>query len=563
MSARRPTPVLSAQRYPPRHTLHKYWGKKPANVVSDYVLRHAPRGGTVLDPFSGSGIVLSESLIARRRVIAADVNPIANLIARVTAEAVDPGAFMHAARDALAPLDDLRHTLYGTVCHACGGRAERVATAFDGDTPLRAAVDCLACGIHDQAVALADARPAADALPAPGEHPDAEVFRGWQMQKLVRRGVARWSELFTPRNLVAVAHIRRAVQSVTDDALRRALTVTFTAHLAQATRMIADYRGDAGGPSWKVNSYWLPNQWQELNPFRYFDNRVCKTARGLADMRAKLGRVVHPGVDYTLHTLSAEALPERVPAGSVDYVFTDPPYGGEGIQYGELSMLWNLWADSPVSLATEICHNPYQSKTHGDYARRLDSAFAAIHTLLAPESRMSVTFANKDATVWDALLTACRRAGFTLGSVVPLMPSAGNVTQRVTRTSPKSDLVVTFRKRAARASLVRAPRAVTVDRWIRDEAKVLGANGKAFRTSALHDRVLIRWITRTGTEPEEFTTPPKLTVTSVADYLSRSEDFMRVTADGEHSPDGTWTCLRSTACTAAAPAPCTADTEHP
>ena len=41
-------------------------------------------------------------------------------------------------------------------------------------------------------------------------------------------------------------------------------------------------------------------------------------------------------------------------------MFADPPYGGEGIQYGELSALWCAWLEPPLQPAheDEIGENP-------------------------------------------------------------------------------------------------------------------------------------------------------------------------------------------------------------
>ena len=259
------------------------------------------------------------------------------------------------------------------------------------------------------------------------------------MRKLVRRGLRHFRELFTPRNLVAVAHLRRAIGGVEDARIRRALLVSFTAHLAQSTRMIADFSGRAGGPSWKLNCYWLPAIWQEMNPFRYFENRVKKTVSALADMREQLGRAVVEGDDYRIWTLSAERLGERIPSGSIGYIFTDPPYGGEGIQYGELSMLWNLWAGEAIGLEREVAYNPRQKKDEEAYARRLTECLAAGFEALAPGGFASVTFANKDPRVWEALLGACAKVGFVLKSRTRMAPSAPNLTNILSEGAPKED----------------------------------------------------------------------------------------------------------------------------
>lgn len=489
-------PLVKAETFPPRQNVHKYWGKKPANVVRAYVERFAEPGATVLDVFAGSGVTLTESLLAGRRAVALDVNPIAGLITRVVAEAAPPAALVRRAEGVLAGLRELRRALFAEPCRACGAEAEVVSTGYDGDRPVRVTVECPHCGMLSYAPAGRAAGGAA--LPSPGDHPDDEVFPGWEMQKLVRRGVRRWSELFTPRNLVAVAHLRRAIAAVEDPPLRRALTVSFTAHLAQATRMIADFKGDAGGPSWKLNCYWLPPRWQELNPFRYFLNRVRKTASGIADMRQRSGRAFTEGADYEIHARSAERVGEVVPRGGAGYIFTDPPYGGEAIQYGELSMLWNLWAGLPRAITEEVVSNPYHRKSPEHYARRLEACLAAAFEALAPAGWMSVTFANKDSAVWGALLAAGRRAGFALASVVPMSQSASNITNKVTRGAPKTDLILNFFKpRSVSPARDPAPAVAAFDfeRAARAGARRLAASRPAFRTSELYDRLLIEWMT--------------------------------------------------------------------
>ena len=435
-------PRARAATFPPRYRLHKYWGKKPGNVVADYLGRFAEPGAPVLDFFAGSGVVLAETLISRRPGVAIDLNPIAGMITRVAIEGASvPELRAEAARllEALAPL---RAELFAEPCARCASPAEILSTAFEGERAFRVTIACPRCGTVSQAPSARARR----ALPDPGSFPDAPLYPGWQMRKLLRLGLTRFRELFTARNLVAVAHLRRAIDEVVDAKVRRALLVSFTAHLAQATRMIADYTGRAGGPSWKLNSYWLPGTWQELNPFHYFDNRVQKTAIGLLDMQEKLARPVVEGVDYQIWTLSAERLGQRVSPGSMGYIFTDPPYGGEGIQYGELSMLWNLWAGEEMGIEAEVAVNPRQKKDAAAFARRLGECLAAGHEALAPGGFASVTFASKDARTWEMLRAACAKAGFVLEERVEMVPSAPNLTNQLSAGAPKEDVILSFRK---------------------------------------------------------------------------------------------------------------------
>lgn len=159
------------------------------------------------------------------------------------------------------------------------------------------------------------------------------------------------------------------------------------------------------------------------------------------------------GEDYRIVTGSSERLGEVVAAGSADYVFTDPPYGGEGIQYGELSMLWNLWCGEAIALEREVAFNPVQGKNEAAYARRLTECMAAAHTALAPRGFATVTFANKDRGVWRALLQACKTAGFELRFAVPMTPSAPNLTNILSDAAPKADLILSFQKPLPRRAI--------------------------------------------------------------------------------------------------------------
>ena len=74
------------------HLIHPYTAKLlphiPRFFLSNDIL--SQRGDIVLDPFSGSGTVLLEGMLAQRNVIGADCNPIARLIARTKLSFISP-----------------------------------------------------------------------------------------------------------------------------------------------------------------------------------------------------------------------------------------------------------------------------------------------------------------------------------------------------------------------------------------------------------------------------------------------------------------------------------------
>jgi adenine-specific DNA methylase len=481
--------VVEAETWPARHRVHKYWGRKPANVVARYVEHFTRRGDVVLDPFCGSGVTPVEAALLGRRGLGVDNNPVAIELARSLVEPVCPDAFTTRTRAIVAELRLRFGDRYRTLCRGCGRDAVVRSFGWRSSRLTRVRYLCVGCGRRDDLASAADRALAAEPVDAAGA-PDASIHPGWQMRKLVRAELARWSELFTPRNLAVAAALREAILAIPEPPLRRWLAITLSSSLAQLSRMIADFSGRAGGPSWKLNSYWLPERWQELEPLRYFENRVARSAAALRELHPRARELAAARV----HCADSRAL--ALPSRSVDYIFTDPPYGGEGIQYGELSMLWALWLGVDSRLETEVAFNPPRGFDHAHYARGLAQCMAEAARVLKPNGWMTVTFANKDPEVWDALMQGCARAGLELVSAAPMKRSAPGLTEATMHRAPKTDLVLGLRHARRRARRPARPAPYALAERARAIATQLAGRGQPATAHAVHDRVLIDWLTR-------------------------------------------------------------------
>jgi len=433
---------LRPQTWPPRHRVHKYWGRKPANVVAAYIDLFTRAGETVLDPFSGSGVSVVEADRLGRRGIGFDANPLAARLGRALLEPPSRAAFDEASLVVVEAIRPEMRRWFSTRCRSCGESTPARSFAHEDDHLTELRYRCEHCGHGGADSPDDDDHERAEAhVDIPKGTPDDDIFFGWQMRKLRRAGLTRWSELFTPRSLRLAGLLRARILEVPDAQVREWLLITLTAALAQCTRMIADSSGAAGGPSWKINCYWLPSRWQELNPLTYFANRVRKSLAAIDDLRDRAPRAP---VRSVYERCDSRHLP--IDDATVDYIFTDPPYGGEGVQYGELSMLWCLWLDEPHHLDEEIAFNPVRELSQEDYARGLHEVFAQCHRVLRPGRWMTVTFANKDPLVFRSLLDACGGAGFRRELTLSMGRSAPALTETTAPRAPTRDKFLVFRK---------------------------------------------------------------------------------------------------------------------
>jgi 16S rRNA G966 N2-methylase RsmD len=434
------TTAPAVATWPPRYRIHKYWSRKPADLVARRIEAASEPGDLVLDPFCGSGVAPIEAAALGRSAIGVDVNPFAVFLARATAGPCDADALAAAGERVLVDAARQEGRWHETRCRRCSGTARRAAAVTHRGALVAVVVRCPRCGgsVREEPDAADRSGERASALAGDGGAPRPPVFAGWQTRKLIRAGIADFGELFEPANLRAFAAIRRAIADEPDATLRPALEVALTGALAQGSRMIADSGTAGGGPSWKLNIYWLPERRLALDPFRCFANRLARVVAARHDADALLGDRPRP----RFVCADARQLAEVVEPGSVAHVFADPPYGGEGIQYGELSALWCAWLDPPLepALAAEIGENPAQGRDAATFASGLAEAFRAVRGVLAEDGSMTVTFASSDARSWAALRAALGGAGFAVAGSTEVARSAPGLTERTTGGSTRADV---------------------------------------------------------------------------------------------------------------------------
>ena len=431
--------LTTPRTWPARYRLHKYWSRKPPDLVAERIAAATAPGDLVLDPFCGSGVAPIEAAALGRPAVGVDVNPFAIFLARTTAAPCDPNALVTAGARVLETGRGAEGAWHLTPCRRCGIDATLAGTARRGAEIVAVHVRCPRCGGTRREEPLrADLRLAALAeAGGDGDAPRPAVFTGWQTRKLVRAGLHDFGELFTTRNLRAFATLRGAILAEPDDAIRDCLLLALTGALAQGSRMMADHGRDGGGASWKLNIYWLPGRSLELDPFRCFANRLQRVVAAKRETAALLAGCEQP----RFVCADARALAAHVPDGTAAYAFADPPYGGEGIQYAELSALWCAWLDPPLQPAhdAEIGENPHRGRDRDAFAAGLADGFRAVHRALAPGARMTVTFASRDQRSWRALDAALAGAGFRVEEQVEMGRSAPGLTERTSPGATRTD----------------------------------------------------------------------------------------------------------------------------
>jgi hypothetical protein len=141
----------------------------------------------------------------------------------------------------------------------------------------------------------------------------------------------------------------------------------------------------------------------------------------------------------------ASATQIGLPPETVDYIFTDPPFGGNKM-YSELVFMWESWLKVFTNNSCEAIQNKVQGKGLAEYERLMTRALEEYYRVLKPAHWITVEFSNTEAAVWNALQNAIGKAGFVIADVRDLHKQQGSLLGYTTTTATRQDLAISAYK---------------------------------------------------------------------------------------------------------------------
>jgi hypothetical protein len=237
--------------------------------------------------------------------------------------------------------------------------------------------------------------------------PDTEMdTKGprYRRDALQVRGIKKVTDFWTPRNLRAYASLWDKAKSVSEARIREALLFSLTGITYYITKKQAWGTG-GGGLSGQlfVSSFPLEKNVREV---------WCRKMEQLIEAYSEARFLRSNEVAVSVSSATKLLIPDQ----SVDYVFTDPPFGSN-IYYSEPNLLWEAWIQKTTNTALEaVVHRKTDGGTKRlpDYARLMEGAFSEIFRVLKPGRWCTVEFNNSDGAVFEAVKEAVRLAGFEI-----------------------------------------------------------------------------------------------------------------------------------------------------
>lgn len=254
-------------------------------------------------------------------------------------------------------------------------------------------------------------------------YPDVEIGADREMfisSALAKHELMTTTSFFSARNLAVLAALREQIELVEDDALRSKLLFAFTAVLARASKR---YQWSPHRPLNAANqNYYIAPVFYEWNVYELFARKVTAVLHSDDYIREKMDeRGVEELGDVNYVTGSADAI--DLPDESVDYVFTDPPFGSN-IFYSDMNLFQEAWigafTDHENEAVVDRSGGRHKKRTAARYETLMTNSLTEAHRVLKPGGWLSLVFSNSSGEMWALVQRAVHAAGFSLEQVAIL-----------------------------------------------------------------------------------------------------------------------------------------------
>lgn len=491
--------AIEVKRSDPVYMAHAYLTKIPVPGILPFIEAFTSPGDVVLDPFAGSGMTGVAALALGRRAVLFDVSVLGRHIARNYTNLVSPELLRKRGGEVADATLDRLGSVYAVTCSACGHEAQLAKTVWSmvmecgscrqpvnfyraleaadwqksdmacphcdasfnskakrvGEEPVVDSISCACSRTQREQPWTAPLVP----VDATGlDWPDIPIEATRQMyvaSALGRHGLTSTAAFYSKRNLAVLAALHSAIEEVEEPGPRSKLLFAFTASLTRASKR---YQWSRQRPLNAANAnYYVAPVFYEWNVLELFDRKVeaaiksddwIRTQRGAGTLFDSVD-----GIEVAYDLASADALP--IPDHSVDYVFTDPPFGSN-IFYSDMNLFQEAWLGETTDMKSEAVVdrvNTGEPRTAERYERLLSGALRECRRVVRSGGYITMVFGNSSGHVWQLVQRAIDAAGL---EVIPELIATLNKGQRSVKGLASGfenvatlDLVLTLRPAAS------------------------------------------------------------------------------------------------------------------
>jgi DNA modification methylase len=424
--------------------VHGYFTKQTWNVVAEYIKNFSKPGDLVLDPFGGSGVTLIESLMERRKGINIDINPLAvflvnSLIAPINESDLN-NAFIKVKDE------------YNKNEPKTESDIQKIINKYPGPKPLH--------------------------LPKGSDVPTVD-------------------KLFSDKQIAQLSLLKSIILKNSDNNIRNTLLLMFSGlitkvNLTYHTSTYVEKEGGGNASAFQYYRYRIAPHPVSIDIMKYFELMYKK----VSDAKKEMSYNINEQTISNSQVLKGTATDLRfLHNESVDYIYTDPPYGKK-IPYLDLSAMWHAWLDLDVSeqdYQLEAIEGGEHNKSKEQYNQLIAQSIKEMYRVLKYDRWLSFVFAHKDPEFWHLIIETAERCGF---EYVGAVPQKNGQTSFKKRQNPftvlSGQLIINFRKVRKPRAILRANLGMDIEQIVMQTIEGIIAKNHGATLEQINDELIIK-----------------------------------------------------------------------
>lgn len=395
LSQRLPGEVRAHKQTAKRHFgVHGYFTKQSWDIVQTYIKNFTLPGDVVLDPFGGSGVTAIEAMMTNRMGINVDINPMAIFMVDALTTCVNQ-------QELITAFNEIK-TRYIKNEPQTEEEIREAIKKYPQPKPLK--------------------------LPKGSDVPTADL-------------------LFSNKQKSQLGFLKHLILKQKDKDIKKTLLLMFSGLITKCNLTNEERTG--GGPQtsvFQMYRYRIAPHPAKMDVISFFEKRL----ESVIAAKREMSPFINDKTNGNLHIIKGSATNlSFISNESVDYIYTDPPYGAK-IPYLDLSTMWYSWLDLEVTeedYQTEAIEGGEHNKTKDDYNCLIAQSIQEMYRVLKFDRWMSFVFAHKDPEFWHLIIDTAERCGFEYVGAVPQKNGQSSFKKRQHPfTVLSGQLIINFRK---------------------------------------------------------------------------------------------------------------------
>jgi len=350
--------------------VHGYFTKQSWNIVAEYIKNFSKPEDLVLDPFGGSGVTAIEALMNNRKAISIDINPMAVFMVNALIAPVNKNKLM----DAFNRIKE-KYEKYEPKTNK---EINKIITQY----------------------------------PYP---------KGIKLPK--GSDVDTIEQLFSKKQLAQLALLKGLIKKEKNTNEKDTLFLMFSglvtkANLTYHTTPNKPRPGQGDAAAFRYYRYRIAPHPVSIDIIKYFELRLKRVIAAKQEIEYFINKNTIENIKVIKGTATNLSWIARE---SVDYIYTDPPYGKK-IPYLDLSIMWNSWLDLEVTkddYDLEAIEGGEKQKDKNEYNSLIAQSIKEMYRVLKYDRWMSFVFAHKDPEFWHLIIETAECCGFEYMGAVP------------------------------------------------------------------------------------------------------------------------------------------------